>query len=180
MTGPRVSAQALPEVTFRRREDTAKHLLTVAVTALVLVPSPGLGQSIIGVWKRTEVVISAGPDAGRHTVDVQPGLVIFTNKHYAMMSVSGFKPRPRLSDKPTDEELARAFEPFTANAGTYEVKGSTLTYTALVAKNPGTMDGKARTMEIRLDGDSLWFITKSSEGIETRYRYVLVERFSGT
>jgi hypothetical protein len=153
-----------------------KYLFAM-VTVLWLVSSAE-AQSVMGVWKAAEVVISGGPNAGRHTTDVQPGLLIITNKHYAMLFVGGFKPRPRLSEKPTDEERGRAYEPFTANAGTYELKGTTMTYTPVVAQNPASMEGKPRSLEIRLEADSLSFITKSPEGIETRSKYVLVERLA--
>ena len=79
---------------------------TVALVTLVVgASSPGLGQSLQGTWKPVEVVVDSGPDHGRHTSDVQPGLLIFTRTHYSMTFVQGFKARPLPSDSATDEQL---------------------------------------------------------------------------
>src|SRR5207237_8268318 len=67
---------------------------TVALFVLIVgASSPGLGQSLRGTWKPVEIVVDSGPDRGRHTTDVQPGLLIFTRDHYSMTFVQGFKAR---------------------------------------------------------------------------------------
>ena len=153
-----------------------RSVLTIA-GLMSISPVPAVGQSLQGAWKPVEVVITGGPNAGRHTTDVQPGLIIFTQRHYSTMFVQGFSPRPRLSDNPTDEELGRVFRPFTANAGMYELKDSTLTFTPIVAKHPGVMAGITLNFQIRLQGDSLWFITRSPDGgTEQRAKWVRTER----
>lgn len=148
---------------------------TVATAALVVITSLSAHaqQSLCGVWKPVEVVIDRGPDAGRHTTDVQPGLMIFTDTHYAGMQVRGFEPRPRLSEAPTDEQRARAFTPFTANAGTYVLRDSTLTVTPVVSKNPNEMTGGSSTDRVRVVADTLWFISASGE---RRNKWVRIER----
>ncbi len=55
-------------------------------------------------WQRAEIVYESGEHAGRHTVDVQPSLYIFSKTHYAITAVNGFAPRPYLGEKPTVEE----------------------------------------------------------------------------
>ena len=86
---------------------------TVAVITLIVGASqPALGQSLVGTWKPVEVVVDSGPDRGRHTSDVQPGLVIFTKHHYSMTFVQGFKARKVFS--PGRRGRLRAFLKFEA------------------------------------------------------------------
>ncbi len=152
----------------------------LATTALLAISStPSFAQSLGGVWRPVEVVINKGPDAGRHTTDVQPGLVFFTDTHYSTMYVTGFKPRPRLSDQPTDEERGRIFQPFVANAGTYQLRDSTLTTTPVVAKNPAVMAGSSYTNRVRVVADTIWFLSMSADSIETRAKWVRIERLPG-
>lgn len=136
--------------------------------------SPALGQTLQGTWKPVEVVVDSGPDRGRHTKDVQPGLLIFTKGHYSMMFVMGFKPRPLPTDSATEEQIGLLFLPFTANAGTYQRKDSTITFSASVAKNPAVMAGPPFTMVVRVKGDTLW--TKPGEGPGMKATWVRVER----
>lgn len=149
---------------------------TVALFALIAgASSPLLGQSLEGVWKPVEVVIDSGPDRGRHTTDVQPGLLIFTKRHYSLLLVQGFKARPLPSDSTTREQLALLFVPFTANAGTYQHTGSTVTLTPVVAKNPATMAGKPIGLVVRIKGDTLW-ATRTDVDVGTKATWVRVER----
>lgn len=114
------------------------------------------GQSLVGTWKPVEVVVDTGPDRGRHTSDVQPGLLIFTKRHYSMTFVQGFKARPIPSDSATDEQLGLSFIPFTANAGTYQRKDSTVILSPSVAKHPRVMSGPTQTVFVRIKRDTLW------------------------
>jgi hypothetical protein len=142
-----------------------KYIL--AATALILAsPLVAFGQPVLGVWKPVEDVDVRGPDRGRHTTDVQPGLLIFTKQHYSATYILGYSPRPRLSENPTDEERGRVFQPFVATAGTYAWNDSTMTLKASVAKNPAGMDGRGRTVQVRLQGDSLWFTIRTADGTE--------------
>lgn len=149
---------------------------TVALFALIVsAPSPVLAQSLEGVWKPVEIVIDSGPNRGRHTTDVQPGLLIFTKRHYSLMFVQGFKARPLPSDSASNEQLGLLFLPFTANAGTYQRTGSTVTFSPTVAKNPAVMAGKPVTMSVRVKGDTLWAIP-TGRGAPSRAIWVRVER----
>jgi hypothetical protein len=73
---------------------------------------------------------------GTHT-DLQPDLMIFTAKFYSRTTDTAAQPRPTTSNKipgkPTLEELQAEWGPFAANAGTYEISGTTLTLRAVVA-----------------------------------------------
>ena len=149
---------------------------TVALFALVAgASSPLLGQRIEGVWKPVEVVVDSGPDRGRHTTDVQPGLLIFTKRHYSMTFVQGFKSRSLPSDSTTNEQLALLFVPFTANAGTYRHTGSTVTLSPTVAKNPAVMAGKPISVAVRIKGDTMW-ATPAGAFAGSKTTWVRVER----
>src|SRR3982074_2691330 len=86
------------------------------------------GQTLEGAWKPVVIVVDSGANRGLHTSAVQPGLMIFTKRHYSMLLLHGFAPRPQLSDTAKDDELGRVFNPFTANAGTYRRDDSTITF----------------------------------------------------
>jgi hypothetical protein len=144
-----------------------------AVFAVIIGAShPALGQSLLGTWKPVEVVVDSGPDRGRHTTDVQPGLLIMTKRHYSLMFVSTFKPRPIPSDSATDEQLGLSFLPFTANAGTYQRKDSTIILSPSVAKHPRVMSGRPQTVVVRVKGDTMWV---RRVGISTT-KWVRIER----
>lgn len=123
-----------------------------------------------GAWKVAEVLppaTSANPKPTPVT-SPQPGLLIFTKGYYSGMSVTALQPRtatapPKDPTNLTDAEKIARYEqwaPFIANAGTYEVKGSTLTLRPMVAKNPNMMTGESTvTWELKLEGaNAFWLI----------------------
>jgi len=146
-------------------------VLVLAVSATQSAP----GQSLVGTWKPVEVVVDSGPDRGRHTSDVQPGLLIFTKRHYSITFVQGFKARPIPGDSATNEQLAMSFVPFTANAGTYQRKDSTMILTPLVAKNPRTMSGGPITSIVHIKRDTLW-ARPIGRGLAATTKWVRIER----
>jgi hypothetical protein len=167
---------------------------------------PMAGQSapsIQGVWRAVELTIppSTAPAAGvanqaagrrdpfgafsegTHTA-LQPELMIFTGKHYSRTTDTGARPRPttgyKTAGKPTLEELQAEWGPFVANAGTYEVSGSTLTLHAIVAKNPRAQhDGNFTKLAIRLEGNNLWLTPIETEagriGAPVTSKFVRIE-----
>jgi hypothetical protein len=114
-------------------------------------------STLQGVWQIEEVTVVGGADEGTYS-SPQPGLYIFTEQHYSTLLVPGDSPRELFSDESTDEETLAAYDNFIANAGTYQVAGSTLTVLASVAKVPNAMTGEAFTYEYSLDGDSLTLV----------------------
>jgi hypothetical protein len=127
--------------------------------------------SIEGVWRITEIV-TTGANAATNT-SPQPSLVIFTRGHYSYLSVNGTAPRPEFAAAKdpanlTDAEKIARFEqwgPFTAQSGTYEVNGTTITRRPIVAKNVTVMTTNPPVVqEFMLDGDKLVLITKSAAG----------------
>jgi hypothetical protein len=140
----------------------------IVVAVLTLSGVVGLAQSkpsIQGVWRRAEVTVTnpnPAPGAfpkGTHT-NVQPGLLIFTAKHYSSANDVGAKPRPKtpfkVDGKPTAEEMLAAWDPFQANSGTYELTGTTLTVRPIVAKNPVLQAGGSIRYTVKHDGNNLW------------------------
>jgi hypothetical protein len=169
---------------------TKKVLFVVAVLAVI--DAVVLGQakpSLKGVWRPAEVTVtnpnSPPPNArpkGTHT-NLQPGLLIFTEKHYSLIVDTAVEPRPttpvKEQGKPTVEELQARWGPFGAQAGTYEVSGDTVTSQVIVAKN-AALQGKGVTRgTFKLDGNNLWLtVVENQTGkVEnpTTVKYVRVE-----
>ena len=127
-------------------------------------------SSIEGAWRITET-ISTGENASSNKTP-QPGLFLFTKKHYSVVSVGGTAPRPDLGApadpaKLTDaEKLARyeVWDAFSANAGTYSVSGNTVTLSAMVAKNPAVMARPGTPREFKIEGNTMTLTQKSADG----------------
>ena len=151
--------------------------IVLVSTLFILVPVIASAQSLEGVWTVVEMVFSGGPDKGRHTEDVQPQLVIFTKSHYSTTFVRGFEARPQWSDNPTDEERLSAFRAFNANAGTYKLEGSTITYTTIVGKSPRQMPPFQYRVKIEwVNSDSFWAsLEQPTAAWEERVRFERVE-----
>ena len=143
----------------------------------------GAAPSIEGVWRIAEIV-TTGANASKNTTP-QPSLVIFARGHYSFLSVNGTTPRKALEPakdpaKLTDaEKIARydQWQPFTANSGTYEIKGTTLTRRPIVAKNVAAMTNTSIVEEFKLEKDALWLTNKSPAGqpsSETQTRLVRI------
>ncbi|MEQ1855874.1 MAG: lipocalin-like domain-containing protein [Longimicrobiales bacterium] len=121
-------------------------------------PLPGLD----GAWRVVEVEIT-GPGA-RTVESPQPGLLLFTGRHYSYTFVTSDGPRPSLAGPATAEDLATVWNPFTANAGTFEVSGSVMFRRPLVAKSPDAMaTGAFNQYSFRLSADTLWMTTTATE-----------------
>jgi hypothetical protein len=148
----------------------------VALVLGAVATAPVPGQTLEGVWKPIVVVVDSGANRGLHTSDVQPGLMIFTKRHYSMLFVQGFAPRPQLSDTAKDDELGRVFNPFTANAGTYRRDDSTITFTPIVAKVPAVMSGTPFTLRARLRADTLWVTGGPGAARRQEATWVRIER----
>ena len=118
---------------------------------------------VVGVWRVAEIAVT-GPNASTIKTP-QPGLVIFTQRHYSIDMVTSDAPRPELpAQGPTDKQIADAFGPFTGNAGTYAIKGTELTRTPVAAKSPNAMSsGVFQVDTIKMEGkDTLWLTPKAN------------------
>lgn len=144
--------------------------------------------TVEGVWKVAEVVTPGATPAEKATTvtSPQPGLLIFTKGYYSSTLVTGGQARPAV-EPPKDtrnltdaEKLARyeQWRAFAANAGTYELKGTTIIRRPVVAKNPNVMDGTTPiTSEFKLDGPNTLWLTPTGDRAATdaRVKYTRVE-----
>jgi hypothetical protein len=168
---------------MKRAVSIVATLVVVGSWALVRAQS---SPSLQGAWRVSSIVVT-GANATTNN-SPQPGLYIFTGRHYSIMTVNGAAPRKdfgtaqnaaQLTDA---EKLARyeAWNPFTANSGTYTVKGNMLTTRPLVAKNPAVMSATAQgqTREFRIEGNTLILVQRAAAGqpaSETTTRLTRVE-----
>jgi hypothetical protein len=154
----------------------------VAVLLAALAPSDVGAQSAVdalqGAWQVTEVV-TAGP-ASRTLSSPQSSLLLFTGRHYSYTLINGQEPRPDLPRRAaTAAELLTVWNPFSANAGTFDVSGDTMTRRPIVAKSPDAMaPGAFNEYTYRLSADTLWVTAARTEAGAARnpstYRYVRV------
>lgn len=155
-------------------------MLLVGGWALASAQAP----SLQGVWRVSEIVVT-GANVSTNT-SPQPGLYVFTKQHYSIVTVNGTAARKDVSPakdpaKLTDAEKIARYDmwgPFTANSGTYEVKGTTLTTRPLAAKNVNAMTGTGQAREFKIDGKTLTLVQKSAAGqpvSETRTKLTRVE-----
>ena len=131
---------------------------TLTLTVLALTASLSTSAqtvSLKGAWRVVEVT---GTD-GKVNAKPEPGLYIFTDRHYSIMRVT--QPRAAMPEKPTETDQLAAFVPFVANAGTYEIKGMQLMTRPLVAKNPNVMTGKGGAFDVKMEGANTALIITS-------------------
>ena len=172
-----------------------RTLIAVAAVVSVILSGASIGLTqnkpsatlpIKGVWKRTSTVTTG---ANASTVsNWSPSVYIYTDRHYSHVFESNGVRRqplaaPKDPNKLTDaEKLAQrdAWAPFTANSGTYEIKGSGIVHHQLVAKAPAPAKGYADTVagfeNVRIDGNTMVRTAKSADGkSETRTTFTRLE-----
>ena len=140
--------------------------LGVALAAL-LAPSGARGQdasqALEGAWRVVEVVPTA---PGARTISApQPGLLLFVDGYYSYMLVNGEQPRPTPpGGLASAEQLLAAWNPFAANAGTFEVSDGTMIRRPIVAKSPDAMGpGVFNEYTFRTSADTLWITSVGTE-----------------
>lgn len=139
----------------------AVGLLVVAVVARAQQRS---SPSLVGVWKVAEVT-TTGPN-GRKVTNPQPGVRIYTPRYFSVTDVTSDRPRPELPPpgKASDKQLADAFGPFAARAGTYEVKGNEILYHIIAAKAPNLMKpGIVLTSTFKFEGNDTVVIVQKTD-----------------
>lgn len=144
-----------------------KPVSFVAIGLSLMLAGSGSAQTnpLQGVWKVAEVT-TTGPNASKQAAP-QPGFYIFTGKHYSIVTVNADQPRPDLprdTNAATLAQLQASWGPFTAPSGTYEVKGSEVTFHALAAKNPSAMRaGNFSTSSFKIEGNTLTLVNKANQ-----------------
>ncbi len=127
------------------------------VVALILASTRIESQPAIrltGVWKVAEIVSPAGVRQS----SPQPTMYLFTSRYYSHVSVTSPTPRPNhTGPNLTETQRLEMWEPFSATAGTYEVRGNEFTIRPIVAKNPAFMEpGSFTTFELVAEGNDIW------------------------
>jgi hypothetical protein len=144
-------------------------VLTAAAlsSAVTFAQSGGKSQPIQGVWRVVEITTTADASTNKSP---QPGLYIFTGKHYSMMRVNGDKPRPLLpkdQTKLTAAELIELYDAvyatgYTSQSGEYEITGTLVRLRPTVATNPGIMVPTYSTVyDFKVDGTTLTLVSTS-------------------
>ncbi len=136
------------------------RVVPAAVALVVLVTTASCSQApapaepdapanpLHGVWSM--IAMTSGDDGA--TIDPsQPGLFIFTEGHYSAVYSLGADPRPLSAAgfDPTSEEKVAQYDTIIVNTGTYEARGSTITFRPMVAKSPEFIGGDS-TMDFQL------------------------------
>ena len=98
---------------------------------------------LLGAWHLTGVEWQSTQRTSALT-NVQPGLFIFTENHYALMWSPINEPRTpfKVLSKPTDEETIAGFKSVVFNGGSYQYAEGELVTTAEIAKVPGFETGQ--------------------------------------
>jgi hypothetical protein len=164
-----------------------RYALTLVL--FVLSASAAFAQTkspVEGVWKIAEVIPASSNTTEKPTpiTNPQPALLIFTKGYYSVVAVTGRDPRTSVDAKDpqnlTDAEKLAFYEQwraFAANSGTYEIKGSTLTRRASVAKNVGVMSRQEPlAVEFKMEGpNTLWLLPRADRPNEPRVKWTRVE-----
>ena len=153
--------------------------LFVTTIAGAAFAQPASAPSVVGVWRVSEVM-SGGPNPRPLTSST--GIVIFTERHYSISQVTSDKPRPDLPPKreATDKQRADAYEPFTGQAGTYEIHGNEMTVRPAVSMNPNLMrTGSFTIVTFVREGNTLNITFKADENgpllNKISMKYTLIE-----
>ena len=108
----------------------------MCLPAVVGTQGPPQANSLVGAWRVAEMI----SPQGERNANPQPTIYIFTARHYSHVSVTSAAPRPSYAGPDmTDAQRVAMWEPFTATAGTYEVRPGEFTIRPVVAKNPAAM-----------------------------------------
>jgi len=129
----------------------AAFLLTMTVGVTTVFAQSALD----GAWE-----VTAASFNGEEAENIQPSLYLFREGYYSILSDNNDGPRPLLEEGESrstlsDEKLREIVLPITANSGRFEVDGSSLTTTPMVAINTNFMRGGSATYEFSVSGNVL-------------------------
>jgi hypothetical protein len=111
-------------------------------------------RALQGAWQFVE---TSNPRT-LQTIDNQQGYRLFVDGHFAWVRVNGLRPRPQVDSTATSAQLWSVYERlFTAQGGTYEVRGDTLITRTAVSETPAAMAaGNFNVWMYRVVGDELY------------------------
>ncbi len=139
---------------------TLLSLAVILPTKLEVATRASSEGSIRGAWSVISTSLT-GADRTSTNDSPQPGLVLFTERHYSVMFVEGIEPRKPFADaqRATDAEKITAYDTFTGHTGTYSIVDSVVAMRVVVAKLPNLMTGELSTTFMRfahrISGDTL-------------------------
>ena len=144
-------------------------VLGAASMAMAALAKPAHAQfNLAGTaWEVVERAYERG-DSSWVNQSPEPGLYVFTDRHYSVQEIRESGPRAPFDDSTTDEERLRAFDVFHAHGGAYEVVGDRLLMSISIAKGPNTMDSAITTYDLRWKGELLEVVRASAAEDETR------------
>jgi len=137
-------------------------LVLFAVAVTIYGQSPAARNPLVGAWRVTEI-----DDANRPPItNPQPGLYIFTEKHYSFARINGTGPLPDYpsNDKATDADKVAVFNAIYLNSGTYTVTANMLTTKAMVAKSAFAI-GASNQYDFAVNGKALVLTQKPSGAV---------------
>lgn len=110
-------------------------------------------SALDGAWEVTHA-------AGDSIDSTQTGLYLFQDGYYSVLHVWAEESRPlyeegEARDNVDHEKLLAIVLPVEANSGRFEIAGSTLTMTPMVAISPNFMRGQSRSYSFSVSGDEL-------------------------
>jgi hypothetical protein len=134
-------------------------LMTAADQRTTATRSPA---ALRGAWTLINSSLTTG-DKTTTDSSPQPGLVLFTDRHYSLMYVEGSAPRMPFADpnpsRATDAEKLAAYDTFSGHSGSYLVSDSMVEMQVVVSKWPNLMVTNLRStfarFAFRLAGDTL-------------------------
>lgn len=135
-------------------------------------PTAQRASPLEGAWKLVESSLG-NSDTVSVNRSPQPGLVLFTRRHYSLMYVEGTAPRKPFVDPfgATDAEKLVAFDTFAGHTGTFAVNDSVVEMTIVVSKNPSLASPDMRSsfarFVYRISGDSLVLRRQAPRGAFT-------------
>ena len=110
---------------------------------------------LVGAWQIVESATTT-PDSSWIDKSPQPGLYMFTDRHFSLMLIPQDTVRAPLIQNATCEERIAAFENFVADAGSYESSDTLIIMKNIIAKLPRAMNGDAGgPYRYWIKGDSL-------------------------
>ncbi len=123
-------------------------LLAATTGAQAQTPNP-----LVGAWRVTEIAEANKPPL----TEPQPGLYIFTPKHYSFIRINGTKPLPEYpsNDKASDADKITVFNTIYMQSGSYTVKDNVLAVKVLVAKSAFAMAAPGNQFDIAVSGNTL-------------------------
>jgi hypothetical protein len=122
------------------------------------------GSALVGAWKIVET---------RNGPFTQPGVLVFTPRHYSLMVITSEGPRKQFADpaKVTPEEKAQAFDTLTAHSGTYQIVDGHIMFEVMIAKNPNRAQ-RGDLGSFKIEGQTL---TISNEQTKAFVKYTRLE-----